>query len=259
MALSIHGGQPTALASGHYLSIAIAADTTSVYWAESVGPVMKVPIGGGPPTVLAKSEQDGIATAITLDSANVYWTTHWGTGPDGIVNGAVLKVPLDGGIPTTLASGPYRPDTLAVNAGNVYWTTWGTDTPAVMKVAIDGGAPTVVASAGSGCFAVDATNLYSCSLEGDIMKAPIAGGAPTTLASAQNLLGNIAIDATSVYWIDSDLYTSKVMKVPMDGGTPTILASMDGHPSKVAVDDTSVYWVTRNTGSPDRLMKLTPK
>jgi hypothetical protein len=72
-------------------------------------------------------------------------------------------------------------------------------------------------------------------------------------------LGNIAIDATSVYWIDSDLYTSKVMKVPMDGGTPTILASMDGHPSKVAVDDTSVYWVTRNTGSPDRLMKLTPK
>jgi hypothetical protein len=42
------------------------------------------------------------------------------------------------------------------------------------------------------------------------MKTPKGGGAAIALASAQNVSGNISVDTTSVYWIDSHLDTSKV-------------------------------------------------
>ena len=51
------------------------------------------------------------------------------------------------------------------------------------------------------------------------MKVPLGGGSPTTLASGQYFM-DIAVDATSVYWMAG----SAVMKVPLGGGSPTTLA-----------------------------------
>jgi hypothetical protein len=117
---------------------------------------------------------------------------------------------------------------------------------------------------------VDTTSVYYCTYGADgeigtVMKVPVGGGARTTLASGHPIY--IAVDATSVYWTDSDTSSGTsgsngtVMKVPVGGGPPTVLASGQDGPDRIAVDATSVYWTDYNLnhGYSMSLMRLTPK
>ncbi len=88
------------------------------------------------------------------------------------------------------------------------------------------------------------------------MSAPLSGvpdgGAPTTLASAQPALWGIAMDSTSLYWMNGEAGTAAVVKVPLAGGTVTTLASAPAGSyaasvvGALAVDATFVYWVARD-------------
>jgi hypothetical protein len=117
MKVPLVGGVPNVLASGQASPEAIAVDAKSVYWV-NVGnnTVMKVRLSGGRPTTLAAGQD--YPQGIALDAKSAYWVNFG--------NGTVMKVPRDGGPSTTLASGQHSPNSIAVDATGVYWTTTAT-------------------------------------------------------------------------------------------------------------------------------------
>jgi hypothetical protein len=81
-----------------------------------------------------------------------------------------------------------------------------------------------------------------------------AGRCRTTLGGlGSGPIGAIAVDATSVYWTESDNTSEgRVVKVPIGGGVWTELASGQNNIAGIAVDARSVYWANQGTGfAPD--------
>ena len=220
----------------------IAIDATSVYFTATLGGrVVKVPIGGGAPVVLAAGQSE--PTGIVVDAANVYWTNQASNSGNSI-----MKVPIGGGAPITLASGQGAPFGIAVDAKSVYWTNLS-DNHAVMKVAIDGGAPTVLSAATSPwAIVVRESSVYFTDGD-DVMMVPAAGGNAVPLATAQEFPFSLAVDATNLYW-SSGRGAGAIVKLPLPGGTPTTLASGTGL-ARIAVDATNVYFTSPNPSAPN--------
>jgi hypothetical protein len=258
------------LASGLSYPASITLDATSVYWTNPgclgdgnscLTTVTRMPIGGGEITTLHVGRGEGLR--ITVDATSVYWTNDLGTQPAVDTTGTVMKVPLGGGTSTTIASGQVLALGIAVDPTNVYWTDQFTAPNSycvgssicfgtVMKAPRTGGSPVTLASGRSGGWgahgmAIDGTHVYWTTTSdppmstGAILKVPLGGGTPITIASAQDNPLNIAVDAKSVYWTNSD-YPGDVMTVPLSGGTPTTLATAQNYPTGIAVDESNVYW-----------------
>jgi hypothetical protein len=256
----------------------IAVDSASVYWTEDSGGipnwpgtgdgrVMKVPLGGGTPTVLA-SEQD-YPSHIRVDRTSVYWTT-FSTGSAGELfmfgNASVMRASPDDSKTDTVASRDFDPQgypfygDIAVDATHVYWAYRGRGDKdyadgSVLRVSLADGSTTTLASGQwRPCqIAVDAGSVYwvDCGSTSQghkdtaLMKVPIGGGALTVLDVSPSGHAAVALDASNLYWTN---YDGAVMKMPSGGGTPVRLAS--GHPGQtcIAVDATHVYWANRDEG-----------
>jgi hypothetical protein len=224
------------------------------------------------PVTLA-SGREQIWPGIALDGANVYWTEHSSVVPmfgfDG--NGSVMKVPMEGGTATVLVSAQDFPSYIRADASGVYWTVWNAGNRgemamvgyvAVRRAPLDGGNPTTAAYLDLvnepriyGDFFLDGTSLYWAYLgrwdldyvDGAILKVSLVDGSTTTLASGQWCPNQIAVDSSSVYWVNgtnqNDDETS-LMKMPLAGGVVTTLnVSPSGHRA-VVLDASHIYWTS---------------
>ena len=224
MRVPARGGTPTTLAAPHAYPWGIAIDRANAYWVDDSRAIMKVSLAGGAPTTLATGE--GFDSALAVDGSSAYWTSLSSSASNP---GTVQKVPLDGGTVTVLSSGRDTPVGVAVSSTNVYWQegarSFGPQPilHALMSVPTAGGAPATVEQGPLSGFVVDAANVYWARsataagnyVDGAIVKAPLGGGSATTLVSGLSSPGAIAVDATSVYWVESECVS--------DAGAPCAL------------------------------------
>jgi hypothetical protein len=267
------GRVPTTLASMQE-PVAMAVDAENVYWTNSdFGDltVRKVPIAGGPATILASYQHAG---PIAVDSTSVYFASFVPGSPGGAKGTSALrKVPLGGGATVTLASEPGCAFAIAVDATNLYWLD-DTDCAGVQgtikKLPLNGGAVTTLASSQAfpSHIAVDATNVYWTSCcpysppgaacqDGGVMKVPIAGGTPTTLVAGGEAWG-IAVDATSLYWeyLPAKGTAVEIQKMPISGGPVVTLSSCADTCFGLAINASNVTWV--DATSSDATLKTVP-
>jgi hypothetical protein len=96
---------------------------------------------------------------------------------------------------------------------------------------------------------------------GAIMKVSVEGGPPVAVATEQPTPCGLAVDDTSVYWINYGGPAAPVMKAPLDGGPPETLVSgswgRGGSLPPIAVDGSAVYWT--DTGPEGNLFASPPQ
>ncbi len=177
-------GFPLVVSGGWPNVWALAQDATSIYWtsrgtvgapdAGIPGKVLSIPKNGldAGPTVLAVGTMGatilGGPVFVTVDATAVYWTDEGSS--------AVMRVPLGGGTPMQLATGN-NTYAIAVDATDVYFTTYGTD-----------------------------------QADGTIVRVPKDGsGTPTVVVSGLSFPSQIAIDDVAIYW--GNTHGGTVMKV----------------------------------------------
>ncbi|HEY3802680.1 MAG TPA: hypothetical protein VGL61_08720 [Kofleriaceae bacterium] len=252
-------GTPTlsdqlAVTQNEVLSLALAGG--QLYWLDmgGVGEVSTDASGSGLEIVQSSSGAAfALGGTIATNGSMVYWAD--GDFPSGTVD----SVPAGGGTRTMIAQTD-EPLGVAIDATNIYWSTFGSSDDAVgtiVKQPLAGGAPTVLASGLStvGAIAIDDTNVYWTDMFGAVASVPIAGGTVKTLVPAQYALppntilddspvGIAVIDGT-VYWASTPLdgsSPSTIDSVSIDGGTPAVIATPATTPRGIAVDDQFVYW-----------------
>lgn len=164
---------------------------------------------------------------------------------------------MTGEAPTTLGSGLNTPFGIAMDAANIYFTSYWTNS--VMRMPLAGGTVTsltpTLSDSGATGIAVNATSIYWGASNSALNVTPLAGGAVTTLVSGEQDPMGVAVDASDVYW--TDFYSGSVKKMPLAGGVVTTLVSgSTDYVAGIAVNANSIYYAARDANSVGSILRL---
>jgi len=251
------GGGVVTLVSGLDSPAGIAVAPGQVFWSESLccatqgnGIVKTTPTAGGSVTTIA----DGFngPGPLTVDSTRVYWVE----GASGVLaegDGRLRAAPLAGGAIRTIAdAGPGVLPAFDADASYVYFDDRG----GIKKVPLGGG-PVEQLTAGGSVFdgiqriVTDGAYVYWITGPGSgVARVPVNGGPAQTLGGGFGPPGALAVDATSVYWVD---HNDTIFKVPKGGGATVTLASGLPYFSELVGDGTSLFFVEQDSGAIRRM------
>jgi hypothetical protein len=209
------GGMPTLLASTAERASHIAVDARNVYWSTQTS-IFSVSVNGGGPAKTVAIDPvhvDGMA----LDHDYIYWTY---AGSKGGVGATVRRAPLLGGFPELVADQRAGAADIAIVGSILYWVDEGhsgvdctptdgqlislTDsmgaTPKVLVDSIPGAGAMAVTSDGSAYLGILGMWCGRPTSPGVVEKISLADGTTTIVADNQIAPGDVAVDATSVYW-----------------------------------------------------------
>jgi hypothetical protein len=249
--IPIAGGTATRIASPAWPTY-VTADSTHVYWTDmgrpsgAPGQIGRVPIAGGAEKILASSLQQ--PNSAWLFGGRIHFAESITMPAPG--TGKVRSVAASGGAVDLVAD--LQPAFyVAANASRICWAV---ATSVLCKK--DGAVGALTSSEASRVFyvALDESYAYYVLGGGVLRRVAFDGSAPVTLdTAAKDILfsGDIALDATHVYWISG----TDVRKVAKSGGPGVLLHREAGDAVGIAVDTTHVYF----TSWPDNAVKKIAK
>jgi hypothetical protein len=188
------GGDATDVATLSSLALAVATDSSSVYWLDESS-LNRVALSGGPVTRLVQGLVE--PASLVIDGDRVVWTEARWSSP-----GVVGTVPVSGGAVTLLVDDAASPRYLVRAADGT------------MIYAEAGG----VAGAGNGPASdLSMHGSYAYWLEGlgDLLRVPVTGGSVSTLAKV-GLAETLIVDDLYAYALDR----GGLLRIPVAGGVP---------------------------------------
>jgi len=226
-----NGGGPgpsrgTVLVVNEELVLELALDETHVYWVSNQL-LHKLPVGGGEPVEVGRSEGESLA----LDATHAYF-------PGGI-RGTITKLSLVGGSPMAIVTGEKEPTSVAVDSTGVYWANWSSyDTGpvadgSIVRSALDGSnveplAEGLVYPRG---LALGGDDIYFVSASDETLyRLPKTGGIPVAIATGLYDPGPPVLDEDAVYVRtrgrpEDANAPDTIVRVPRDGGDAEVIAS----------------------------------
>jgi hypothetical protein len=257
--VDIGGGTPHEVTRTGQPIVALANDSTYIYWLEGFlepglsGVLKRIrPDGSGEEVVLSGIGSSGsIAGNLLLDGNDAIVTNF--ASPAGY---QLLRVPVSGGTPTELTDLPERPSAMAASGSRIYLV----DGTALRSVPLAGGTPTVLVddvvsgvdlSVADGAVVWSETVCCAHGQKGRVRKLDLDGGGVATLAPDVDAPGGLTAAGGWVYWAEGGVIgltegTGRLAATPLMGGAVTTLAQGVAQPlPMMAADGAHLYFADR--------------
>lgn len=253
------GGSVVTLSPNLAEPTAVIVDASYAYVLErnggSNGMIHRIPLTGGSPDLVVNG-LNGAVNHLIQSGTNLYWGDY---SMGGVIRTAPKGVNVTSSI-VAQGNGMLNLQTVtAIDTDGTYLYVRN-DSYQMLRFPISGGSPTILGSAGTTDF-LDAIRVFGGSVyfisprESRLGSISAGGGAMSTLALVGNAgPSDLAVDSSSVYFIDPAAPGGSVRRVGIGGGQlKTYYSGINS--IGIEVDSSHVYWITYNTANQGKVMR----